>query len=605
MDGVDYLLALQLQEELQREEAAASGASASPAAAGSAALFCNGRQGGVEEWARRAPQKPLSVVDESWELIDPSPDLRALFLQFDDMFFWGAGQCTAFQFSVNVPLCAGVCCYEGRGGLCSIRISEPLLKLRPRRDLVETLLHEMIHALLFVTNNNKDHDSHGPEFCKHMKRINGMTGANVTIYHTFHDEVDEYRRHWWRCDGPCQKRAPYFGYVKRAMNRAPSANDPWWADHQETCGGTYIKIKEPENYKKPKKGKAEQTPINQPKPVKHKDQSPGVDIRSLFPFNGKGYALGGNRDDLLSGNTTIGRIPQNSKLLSPFFQNGYQHPEHSSMSDIKSDQCNMHKPVSLPPVRPVNSATSGVSHSANGLSSSLSGWLLKHSSSNLKSSPKKSVSNRNAFVNINGSPVKIPISTKAVKEDICKSGQKRVHSEMFNSSQQYSSSSRQSDTNRDDIKAKKKVRTATDLSRSSILHAFPKLSEFKQVEQMDKISSPQSSSFSQQSLSSSDNTTTNEKLRTVTNVSRNSVLPVFPKSLEPKRVDQLIRAHEFSQSKSQHRDIGESANPRTSQVDTMTETPNPDHGSITVNCPVCCTVILESKINEHLDSCLK
>lgn len=32
------------------------------------------------------------------------------------------------------------------------------------------------------------------------------------------------------------------------MNRAPSARDPWWADHQRKCGGTYTKIKEPENY---------------------------------------------------------------------------------------------------------------------------------------------------------------------------------------------------------------------------------------------------------------------------------------------------------------------------------------------------------------------
>lgn len=36
--------------------------------------------------------------------------------------------------------CAGVCSYEGRGGLCSVRLSSPLLKLRPRRDLVQTLL---------------------------------------------------------------------------------------------------------------------------------------------------------------------------------------------------------------------------------------------------------------------------------------------------------------------------------------------------------------------------------------------------------------------------------------------------------------------------------
>ena len=32
------------------------------------------------------------------------------------------------------------------------------------------------------------------------------------------------------------------------MNRAPSAQDPWWPSHQQTCGGTYTKVKEPEGY---------------------------------------------------------------------------------------------------------------------------------------------------------------------------------------------------------------------------------------------------------------------------------------------------------------------------------------------------------------------
>ena len=39
-----------------------------------------------------------------------------------------------------VQRCAGLCCYEGHGMLCSIRLSQPLLRLRPRKDLVETLL---------------------------------------------------------------------------------------------------------------------------------------------------------------------------------------------------------------------------------------------------------------------------------------------------------------------------------------------------------------------------------------------------------------------------------------------------------------------------------
>uniref|UniRef100_A0A8D3DC73 SprT-like N-terminal domain n=1 Tax=Scophthalmus maximus TaxID=52904 RepID=A0A8D3DC73_SCOMX len=203
------------------------------------------------------PERPLSIVDASWETLDPSPDVRGMFLQFNDMFFWGKLCGVEVKWSPRMTLCAGVCSYEGRGGLCSIRLSEPLLKLRPRKDLVETLLHEMIHALLFVTQNNRDRDGHGPEFCNHMNRINKATGTKISVYHSFHDEVDVYRQHWWRCDGPCQSRKPYFGYVKRAMNRAPSSQDPWWGDHQRTCGGTYTKVKEPEGYGKKKGGKKE------------------------------------------------------------------------------------------------------------------------------------------------------------------------------------------------------------------------------------------------------------------------------------------------------------------------------------------------------------
>lgn len=34
-------------------------------------------------------ERPLSIVDESWEMLDPSPDVRAMFLDFNDKFFWG------------------------------------------------------------------------------------------------------------------------------------------------------------------------------------------------------------------------------------------------------------------------------------------------------------------------------------------------------------------------------------------------------------------------------------------------------------------------------------------------------------------------------------
>lgn len=47
--------------------------------------------------------------------------------------------------------------------------------------------------------------------------------------------------------------------MKRAINRAPSVHDPWWEEHRKTCGGTYIKTKEPEGYKQARKGKGSRT----------------------------------------------------------------------------------------------------------------------------------------------------------------------------------------------------------------------------------------------------------------------------------------------------------------------------------------------------------
>lgn len=71
--------------------------------------------------------------------------------------------------------------------------------------------------------------------------------------------MDHHRKHWWQCNGPCRHRPPFFGLVKRAMNRAPGPNDNWWADHQANCNGNFIKIKEPEKpLKKKEEGKTKQ-----------------------------------------------------------------------------------------------------------------------------------------------------------------------------------------------------------------------------------------------------------------------------------------------------------------------------------------------------------
>ena len=60
-----------------------------------------------------------------------------------------------------------------------------------------------------------------------MKEINSMTGLNISVYHSFDDEVDSYRQHVWLCDGSCRKKPPFFGIVKRAKNMPPAPRDDW------------------------------------------------------------------------------------------------------------------------------------------------------------------------------------------------------------------------------------------------------------------------------------------------------------------------------------------------------------------------------------------
>ncbi|XP_058788775.1 DNA-dependent metalloprotease dvc-1 isoform X2 [Phymastichus coffea] len=197
--------------------------------------------------------RPRTLIDETLEYIDPTPNIHTLFVQFNEKFFWNVLLPVQVKWSPRMTSCAGICSFHPRNKECVIALSSPLLKLRPRKDLVETLLHEMIHAYLFLTNDNRDRDGHGPVFQSHMHRINKAAGTKITIYHTFYEEVKLYQQHWWRCNGPCQKRAPYFGMVRRAMNRAPGPNDFWWSDHIANCGGKFIKIKEPEKPEKKKK----------------------------------------------------------------------------------------------------------------------------------------------------------------------------------------------------------------------------------------------------------------------------------------------------------------------------------------------------------------
>nr|XP_015202082.1 PREDICTED: sprT-like domain-containing protein Spartan [Lepisosteus oculatus] len=600
----DFLLALQLQDQFDQE--------ASVSIVDDDDDYVQNKKRRVETsdelvtYPRSSfrPERPLSIVDESWEMLDPSPDVRAMFLQFNDMFFWGRLAGVEVKWSPRMTLCAGVCSYEGRGGLCSIRLSEPLLKLRPRRDLVETLLHEMIHALLFVTQNNRDRDGHGPEFCKHMNRINKASGTNITIYHSFHDEVDLYRTHWWRCDGPCQTRRPFFGYVKRATNRAPSARDPWWPQHQQTCGGTFIKVKEPEDYGKKgkkaennKKGGTQQKDKSTPTAAGH---SGSLDIRTLIPFSGKGFVLGHS-----SQATSSQEVPRDGRPSS----------EHKSTPSLLGSPPGNRKAEDAGALE-WPGLSSSLKNSSTGSGDPKSGG---NQSVPPKGNPtgKRSVGNSKAFVNINGSPIRILKANGQLQKPLSNSrdffgAKQRLVNDLFQAKGAKSlegpgvskggtiSSKAQSEV-RGQSKLMKNERSPTDESHSK---------GFKASEKRGGVSA------------------------TEVQKSDTSEIPGCSRDVKPSPFEPLHSKYFKSPGKSKTdvpnarkrlRDEGSSAHifdffqrtttewskPQTLAESTVTTTPSPvvnippSSANCMVSCPVCHTKVPESTINEHLDTCLK
>ncbi|KAL0478711.1 hypothetical protein AKO1_008326 [Acrasis kona] len=172
------------------------------------------------------------------------------------------------RWSNRMTLCAGQFQFNSKTKKdlkynSEIVLSEPLLKMRPKRDTINTLLHEMIHAYLFVTCT-KDDDDHGTHFKYWMNFINEAETSTITVYHTFHDEVDYYRQHVWACD-KCGN------LIKRAMNRDPNTpcgpNDHGYFRHKKECDGHYIKIHQPEKSLLTQKPKKQKQSANAPPPT--------------------------------------------------------------------------------------------------------------------------------------------------------------------------------------------------------------------------------------------------------------------------------------------------------------------------------------------------
>lgn len=107
----------------------------------------------VEQSEKKKLKKDESIVDPKLELTDPTPDVHELFEEFDLKYFGGllARHHVAVEWDNRIYLSAGkfvpTCLYH-HSKPSSVNLSSKLLKYRPRKDLVETLLVRKTFYLL-------------------------------------------------------------------------------------------------------------------------------------------------------------------------------------------------------------------------------------------------------------------------------------------------------------------------------------------------------------------------------------------------------------------------------------------------------------------------
>ena len=197
----DALYAQLLQRrELERAEAEEA---ASVARLASASSNASASVGSVSQSAL------IGQHHEELSSAKPFVDVHSLFVVYSALFFHNSLSAVHVRWSNRMTLCAGLCRYDIRGGGCDIALSESLLRYRSKQEVVETLLHEMIHAYLFVGDpTQRDHEAHGANFCSNMRRINELLGLKISVYHTFHAEVRQFKRHVWQCQGKCKDWKP-------------------------------------------------------------------------------------------------------------------------------------------------------------------------------------------------------------------------------------------------------------------------------------------------------------------------------------------------------------------------------------------------------------
>ena len=140
-------------------------------------------------------QEAQSKIETILDSTDPFIDIHNLFALYNTLYFRSLLlPRVEVSWSPRLTLCAGICelVRDPQNGnkytRIRLKLSEPLLKFRPRADVIDTLLHEAIHAYFFVTTSwrhsrGEDGTGHGEGFLLLADAVNNFGGHGVCFPH--------------------------------------------------------------------------------------------------------------------------------------------------------------------------------------------------------------------------------------------------------------------------------------------------------------------------------------------------------------------------------------------------------------------------------------
>lgn len=321
-------------------------------------------------------------------------------------------------------------------------------------------------------------------------------------------------------------------------------------------------------------------------------KSGGQDIRNVLPFSGRGFVLGGS-----------------SQLSSP------KKPTKSHDGRFPGEPLGSLNVVWSPPT-PAAPRDANVSPQSNpGTTSSKftgsSSFGKFQDAAKSHPSGKKSVSNTKAFININGSPVRIPGTgnreTKPLNNqtDITRAKQKSfddlfhnkgVKSLLISGDSTSRASKLPSQTTRLSDVSDGRILEGT-LTSKSFTHSSVEGTSLNVTKPIIPISTPPGSSRPGPSGSCLNSKHLKSPEKSGSSVPRSRKRPW----------DSHLSTHifDFFQRTSDGSDLRRPAEKPPAGVPPPSVLPGPHSASsLTVSCPVCQITVLDTKINDHLDSCL-